>query len=50
LSLLRPVVISVKIGVFDQWLKQKGKLGGQNKIPRLMNDRTIVDEIISLNM
>lgn len=44
-----PVVTIVKEGVFDVWLKKKGKLGGQNKIPRLSNNRQIVEELIKLN-
>ncbi len=34
-----------KNGTFDAWLKSKGKLGGQHKIPRLSNDRAILEEI-----
>ncbi|MGV3631441.1 MAG: GH3 auxin-responsive promoter family protein [Bacteroidota bacterium] len=34
-----------KHGTFDAWLKSKGKLGGQHKIPRLSNDRAILEEI-----
>ena len=30
-------------------MKSIGKLGGQNKVPRLSNDREIIDKIISLN-
>ena len=48
LSLQMPIIHALEKGTFDQWLKQKGKLGGQNKIPRLMNDRGIVDEVLSL--
>lgn len=33
-------------GTFDNWLKSVGKLGGQNKIPRLSNDRTIMEQIV----
>jgi hypothetical protein len=33
-------------GSFAHWLKSKGKLGGQNKVPRLSNDRKYVDEIL----
>ncbi|MDP5067516.1 MAG: GH3 auxin-responsive promoter family protein, partial [Schleiferiaceae bacterium] len=29
------------------WLKSKNKLGGQNKIPRLMNDRSLIDELLA---
>ncbi len=42
---LRPL----KKGVFNSWLKSKGKLGGQHKVPRLSNDRTYLEEILSLN-
>ena len=34
-------------GTFQSWLKAKGKLGGQHKVPRLMNDRRIMNEILS---
>jgi hypothetical protein len=33
--------------VFHEWLRSKGKLGGQHKIPRLSNDRIYVDEILA---
>lgn len=33
-------------GTFDGWLKAKGKLGGQNKIPRLSNNREILEQIL----
>ncbi len=48
LSLNPPLIQIAKPGLFDQWLKEKGKLGGQHKIPRLMNDRTIIDELKSI--
>ena len=32
-------------GVFTSWLKRKGKLGGQHKVPRLANDRKYIEEI-----
>lgn len=35
----------LKFGTFDAWLKSKNKLGGQHKIPRLSNDRILIDEI-----
>ncbi len=49
LSMLEPKITLLKNGTFEKWLKQKGKLGGQNKIPRLKNDRSIVDEILAFN-
>jgi hypothetical protein len=47
IALRMPVVHAVQKGVFNAWLKSKGKLGGQHKVPRLSNDRTYVDEILS---
>ncbi|HTE22971.1 GH3 auxin-responsive promoter family protein [Flavitalea sp.] len=42
---LRPL----RKGVFNEWLKSKGKLGGQHKVPRLSNERIWLEEIFSLN-
>ena len=44
-----PIVRSAKKGVFYQWLKDKGKLGGQNKVPRLSNTRKYMDELLIIN-
>lgn len=41
-----PIVKAVPQGSFDNWLAAHGKLGGQRKVPRLCNDRHIVDEIL----
>jgi hypothetical protein len=49
IALTKPQVISMKKGVFYEWMKFKGKLGGQHKVPRLANNRTIADEIILIN-
>ena len=35
-------------GTFYQWMKNRGKVGGQNKIPRLANDRKYLDELLKL--
>ncbi len=42
-------IVEAKRGLFDQWLKGKGKLGGQHKIPRLSNTRDYMDEMLTLN-
>ena len=42
LRILRP-------GTFTEWLRIKGKLGGQHKIPRLSNERTFLEEVWELN-
>lgn len=45
LALRAPMVRVVPEGTFYAWMKQRGKLGGQNKVPRLSNDRKFLDEI-----
>jgi len=42
-------VIPARENLFNDWLKAKGKLGGQHKVPRLSNDRKIIDELLALN-
>lgn len=44
-----PVIHVAKPATFNKWLEAKGKLGGQNKVPRLSNNRTILEEILNLN-
>lgn len=47
---LQPLeIIVARKGLFNDWLKSKGKLGGQHKIPRLSNTRDYIDEILSMN-
>ena len=47
---LQPLeIIVARDGLFNDWLKRKGKLGGQHKVPRLSNERTIIDELLKLN-
>ena len=46
---MRPNIIPARKHLFDDWLKSKGKLGGQHKIPRLSNTRTYIDEMLSMN-
>jgi hypothetical protein len=45
IMLKKPKVRPVPKGTFYNWLKSKGKIGGQNKVPRLFNGRKYVDEI-----
>lgn len=45
-AILRPLKIStIKKGGFNEYMKEIGKLGGQNKLPRLSNDRAIADKL-----
>ena len=43
-----PLVKSVPKGLFISWLRKKGKLGGQHKVPRLSNDRKNIDELLEM--
>lgn len=46
---LQPLqIVKAPDGLFDRWLKSKGKLGGQHKVPRLCNDRKIIEEVLAL--
>ena len=49
IALQIPVVHSIEKGIFNKWLKSKGKLGGQHKVPRLSNDRKFLEEILQMN-
>lgn len=48
LVLLEPKINTVPKGTFDRWLESIGKLGGQNKVPRLSNNRVILEQILQL--
>jgi len=48
MALRRPLIHVAKDGLFYEWMKNRGKLGGQHKVPRLANDRTYVDEILKM--
>ena len=50
-KILKPLEIkTVKQGGFEVYMESQGKLGGQNKTARLSNNRTIVDEMINLDL
>ena len=42
-------VVKARPGLFNDWLKQKGRLGGQHKVPRLSNSRKNMDELLEMN-
>jgi len=48
IALRLPIVKSVPRGLFTSWLRKKGKLGGQHKVPRLANDRRYLEELIEM--
>lgn len=42
-------VVVARPNLFNDWLKSKGKLGGQHKVPRLGNSRKNIDELLQMN-
>ncbi len=42
-------VVKARPGLFNDWLRQKGRLGGQHKVPRLSNSRKNMDELLEIN-
>jgi hypothetical protein len=49
IALRMPIVHQMQKGGFNAWLKSKGKLGGQHKVPRLSNERTYLEEILAFS-
>ena len=49
IALSLPKITAVKKGCFHEWLKSKGKLGGQHKVPRLSNERVFIEQIKLVN-
>ncbi len=47
MALRRPVMHVLERGTFHAWMRQRGKLGGQNKVPRLCNDRALIESILA---
>jgi hypothetical protein len=47
MTLRLPIVRKMETGTFYKWLKSRGKLGGQHKVPRLSNDRSCIEEILA---
>ena len=48
ITLEAPKIKALEPGVFYKWMQKRGKLGGQNKIPRLANDRKYLDELTDI--
>ncbi|TXK46748.1 GH3 auxin-responsive promoter family protein [Pontibacter qinzhouensis] len=49
IALVAPIIHAAPQGTFTNWLSKKGKLGGQNKVPRLSNTREYLEEILEVN-
>ncbi|MGN6438032.1 MAG: GH3 auxin-responsive promoter family protein [Agriterribacter sp.] len=50
IALRQPIVHALPKGIFNEWLKSKGKLGGQHKVPRLSNERKYIEEILQVKL
>ena len=48
ITLETPLIKSVPTGTFFRWMEKRGKLGGQNKVPRLFNSRKYLDDLLLL--
>ncbi len=48
IALSKPIVHAAPKGTFGKWLTMHNKLGGQNKVPRLSNSRTLLDNILKI--
>ena len=42
-------IVVARPNLFNDWLKSKGKLGGQHKVPRLSNSRQYIEELMKMN-
>jgi hypothetical protein len=50
ITLRLPKIQVMEKGTFYHWMNKRGKLGGQNKVPRLSNNRTFIEEILELSL
>ena len=41
-------IVEARQGLFNDWLKLRGKLGGQHKVPRLSNSRDTMEQLLAL--
>ncbi|WP_245986230.1 GH3 auxin-responsive promoter family protein [Marinoscillum furvescens] len=48
MALSLPIIHFVQKGTFYSWMKKRGKLGGQNKVPRLANNREYLDDLLEM--
>ena len=49
MTLREPVIHKAKPHLFFEWMSSRGKLGGQNKVPRLSNEREFIEPLLVLN-
>jgi len=48
ITLRKPIVRVMESGCFYNWMRKRNKLGGQNKVPRLANDRKYIEDILEM--
>jgi hypothetical protein len=48
LALIEPIIHHAPHGLFEKWMRKRGKLGGQHKVPRLSNSREYLDELLEM--
>jgi len=48
MALRQPIVHNAPVDTFYKWMKSRGKLGGQNKVPRLSNNREYIEPLLKL--
>jgi hypothetical protein len=48
IALVQPKIHIANPGTFHNWMKSRGKLGGQNKVPRLANNRDYLDDVLKM--
>lgn len=49
ITLQKLEIVVARDGLFEDWLKSRGKLGGQHKVPRLSNNREVIEQVLALN-
>ena len=49
MTMVLPKINVAQEGLFYRWLVHKKKLGGQHKVPRLSNDRKLMDSLLKMN-
>ena len=47
IALQEPIIHVAPQGTFYEWMKSRGKLGGQHKVPRLANNREYLDQLLA---
>ena len=49
IGMIGPRLLSLPRGTFYAWLRSRGKLGGQNKVPRVTNTRTVAEGLLGVS-